>query len=295
MSLAKLPERGILRITGSEARALLDRLVTNDMDEVTAERAGYGALLTPQGKIIADFIIVALPESDGGGFLLDAPIGTLNELIRKLTLYKLKADVTISDITGLAVVVASADGRRISDDIGVVYADPRHDGLGDRAIMDVDELASVALVDAEEYHARRIALGVPDGGKDFPYNDSFPHEALMDQLGGVSFSKGCFVGQEVVSRMQHRGSARTRAVPVVFIDGLRPESGVEATAGGRPIGQIGSTLRGRGIALLRLDRVADAMAAGEPLLGGGLPFRLEKPDFARFPFPGEAAFGKADA
>ncbi len=294
MTLAHLPERGVLSIGGAEARVFLDRLVTNDLDQVTPEKAGYGALLTPQGKIIADFLIVALPEADGGGFLLDVPLGAINELVRKLTMYKLRADVTIRDLTGLAAVVADADGGRIVEDIGVVFADPRHAELGDRAVVDMDELPSLGAVDAEAYHARRIALGVPDAGKDFVFGEAFPHEAMMDQLGGVSFSKGCFVGQEVVSRMQHRGTARTRAVPIVFIDGLRSESGVLATAGDKQIGRVGSTLRGRGIAMLRLDRVADALAAGEELKGGGLPFSLAKPDFVRFPFPGEPGFDKAE-
>ncbi len=141
---------------------------------------------------------------------------------------------------------------------------------------------------------RRIALGVPAGGRDFAYGDTFPHEALLDQLGGVSFRKGCYIGQEVVSRMQHRGTARTRVVPVVFDGGIATETGAEATAGGKPLGTIGSTADGRALALLRLDRLADATAAGQTPLGGGLVFHLaEKPGFIRFPFPGEPGFGPA--
>lgn len=295
MSIAHLPERGVLRITGSEAKAFLDRLVTNDMDLVSPEAAGFGALLTPQGKIIADFLIVALPEEDGGGFLLDTSVGTLAELKKKLTLYRLRADVQILDLTEEAAVVAAADGGLIAPEAGVVYADPRHPGLGDRAVVDKADLAGLVSAPAEEHHLRRITLGVPDAGKDFGFGEAFPHEAMMDQLGGVSFSKGCYVGQEVVSRMEHRGTARTRIVPVTFTDGVRPEPGVEARAGEKTIGRIGTTIRARGMAMLRLDRVADAMAAGEALTGGGLPFVIERPDFIRFPMPGDADFGKADA
>ena len=145
-----------------------------------------------------------------------------------------------------------------------------------------------AVVAAGDYEAHRIALGVPRGGIDFSYGDAFPHEADMDQLGGVDFAKGCYIGQEVVSRIEHRGIARTRAVPVRF-DGAAPQAGVAVKAGERQVGTMGSAAAGRGVALLRLDRVAEAMAQGEPLSGGGVPIRLVKPDWARFPFPGETA------
>jgi folate-binding protein YgfZ len=142
------------------------------------------------------------------------------------------------------------------------------------------------LVDAGQYEAHRIALGVPQGGLDFSYGDAFPHETDMDQLGGVDFSKGCYVGQEVVSRMEHRGTARTRAVPVRY-DGAAPAAGAAVTAGDRQVGTMGSAAAGRAVALLRLDRVAEAISRGEPLFGGGVPIHLVKPDWARFAFPGE--------
>ena len=130
---------------------------------------------------------------------------------------------------------------------------------------------------------------MPRGGIDFIYGDAFPHEADMDQLGGVDFDKGCFVGQEVVSRMEHRGTARTRVVPVAF-DGPPPEAGVTVTAGddnARHDG-FGSGAIGRGLATLRLDRVADALANGTPMVAGGIAIRPVKPAWARFAFPGEA-------
>ncbi len=127
---------------------------------------------------------------------------------------------------------------------------------------------------------------MPQGGADFIYGDAFPHESDMDQLGGVDFTKGCYIGQEVVSRMEHRGTARTRAVPVRY-DGAAPQSGAQVTAGDRQIGTMGSSADGRAVALLRLDRVADAMARSESLSAGGTPIQLVKPDWARFAFPGE--------
>lgn len=293
MPATHLVDRGVIRVSGEDARDFLQNLVTSDMDAVTPERAGYGALLTPQGKIICDFLIVAVPEGEGGGFLLDTPLLQTADLMKRLKLYKLRAKVALDDLTEATAVIASVDGSPLPQDAGLVYTDPRLPGLGPRAMTDRDGAAEIAAAPADAYHARRIALGVPDGGRDFAYGDAFPHEALLDQLGGVSFRKGCYIGQEVVSRMQHRGTARTRVVPIAFTDGIAAETGAEATAGGKPLGRIGSATDGRALALLRLDRVADALAAGEPLLGGGLPFTLAKPDFIRFPFPGEAGFGAA--
>lgn len=293
MPATRLVDRGVIRVSGDDARDFLQNIVTNEMDEVTRERAGYGALLTPQGKIIGDFLIVAVPEEEGGGFLLDCPLLQVPELMKRLKLYKLRAKVALDDLGESAAVIAASDGGRLPAEAGLTYADPRLPALGERAITDRDGVEEIASGSMDDYHARRIALGIPDGGRDFLYNDAFPHEALLDQIGGVSFKKGCYIGQEVVSRMQHRGTARTRIVPVVFSEGLVPEQGVEASAGGKPLGRVGSCANGRGLALLRLDRVADALAAGQALDAGGLAFTLEKPAFIRFPFPGEPEFGAA--
>jgi folate-binding protein YgfZ len=141
-----------------------------------------------------------------------------------------------------------------------------------------------AVVNASDYEAHRIALGIPRGGVDFAYGDAFPHEADMDQLGGVDFGKGCYVGQEVVSRMEHRGVARTRAMAVRY-DGAAPATGVAVMAGERQVGTMGSAAAGHGLALLRLDRVADAASRGEELRAGGVAIRPVKPEWARFAFP----------
>ena len=140
---------------------------------------------------------------------------------------------------------------------------------------------------AEDYEAHRIALGVPRGGMDFIYGGAFPHEADMDQFGGIDFAKGCYIGQEVVSRIEHRGIARTRIVPIAY-DGFAPEAGMAVMAKDVNVGTLGSSANGRGLALLRLDRVDDALAAGAAIAAGGVPLRLVKPDWARFEFPGEA-------
>ncbi|CAN7495102.1 folate-binding protein [Bosea sp. LjRoot90] len=294
MPATRLVDRGVIRVSGDDARDFLENIVTNAMETVTVEHAGYGGLLTPQGKIIGDFFVVAVPDAEGGGFLLDTPLLQTADLMKKLKLYKLRAKVTLDDLSETATVIAATDGGTLPADAGLVYADPRLAELGERAIVDLDGADELADASLDDYHAHRIGLGIPDGGRDFIYGDAFPHEALFDQLGGVSFKKGCYIGQEVVSRMQHRGTARSRVVPIVFSEGLNPEDGVEASAGSKLIGRVGSCAGGRGLALLRLDRVADAMAAGHKLDAGGLAFTLaSKPSFIRFPYPGEPEFGAA--
>jgi hypothetical protein len=141
----------------------------------------------------------------------------------------------------------------------------------------VAELIGAEPVDGSAYDAHRIAAGVPRGGLDFIYGDAFPHETNMDRLHGVDFDKGCYVGQEVVSRMQHRGTARTRTVRIV-LDGFAPEPGTAILAGEKSVGSIGSAAGHDALALLRIDRVADALAAGSALTSGGLAVRVADPD-----------------
>ena len=293
MKATLLPDRGVIKMIGDDARKFLHGLVTADILELTPGTARFCALLTPQGKIIADFFVTEAPQPDGGGFFLDIPRALTVTLVEKLNLYKLRAKVLIEDLTEILGVLAMWDGisatKQAATKQGLSYADPRLPALGLRIMVAPHRAAAAArdlgaaLVNAEEYEAHRIALGVPRGGLDFAYGDAFPHEADMDQLGGIDFAKGCYVGQEVVSRIEHRGIARTRAVPLRY-DGATPENGAPVTAGERQVGTMGSAARGRGIALVRLDRVAEAERAA--LAAGGVPIRLIKPDWARFSFPG---------
>lgn len=296
MKATLLPDRGVVKVIGDDARKFLHGLVTADMLGVTPGTARFCALLTPQGKITADFFVTEAPQAEGGGFFLDIPRALAATLLEKLNLYKLRAKVLIEDLTEILGVLAvwdvatkQAKTEQATTEQGLSYADPRLPALGfrvmvapHRAVAAASELGA-ALVDADEYEARRIALGVPRGGLDFAYGDAFPHEADMDQLGGIDFAKGCYVGQEVVSRIEHRGIARTRAVALCY-DGATPENGAPITAGERQIGTMGSAARGRGIALIRLDRVAEAEQS--TLAAGGIPIRLIKPEWARFSFPG---------
>jgi tRNA-modifying protein YgfZ len=300
MPTAHLSDRGIVRVRGEDANRFLDGLITCDLDRIGPGTPRFSALLTPQGKILFDFI--GFEEPDHAGYLLDVARKAAPDLVKRLGFYKLRAKVTVEDLSEALAVVAGWDDAPQPEWGGIAAPDPRLPALGWRALVAAAEVPShlsrlperssdegVDWVKAyDAYHAHRIALGVPEGGKDFPWNDAFPHEALMDQLHGVDFDKGCYVGQEVVSRMQHRGTARTRIVPLVYPDGVAAEPGVPVTAGARVVGKAGTGAAGRGLAMVRLDRLAEALAAGETIHAGGLPVRVEKPAFATFPFPGEA-------
>ncbi|PJG50668.1 folate-binding protein [Bradyrhizobium forestalis] len=287
MKSAFLPDRGVVKVAGEDARNFLNGLVTTDVDRLKPGLGRFGALLTPQGKIIVDFLITEAPAGHGGGFLVDCPKALADTLATKLKFYKLRAKVTVDNLSGDLGVLAAWDGQpAVQPDLA--FADPRNDGLGTRILIPEDlkqklsDLIGAELVDAAEYEAHRIALGVPRGGLDFMYSDAFPHETNMDRLAGVDFDKGCYVGQEVVSRMQHRGTARTRSVKVL-LDGPSPEIGATILAGDKPVGTIGSTAGGKGIALVRIDRVADALDAGQALTAGGLALKLAEPDVVRIP------------
>src|SRR6185295_16446994 len=292
MKAALLTERGVVKVAGADARKFLNGLLTANVEAVTPEKPCFAALLTPQGKIMVDMIVAEAPAEDGGGFYLDCPGALALTLLERFGFYKLRAKVTIEDLTAVLGVMAIFDGAGTTDH-GLCYPDPRLPALGWRCILPPDTAAEAAadlgatLVEPSAYEAHRIALGIPRGGYDFQYNDSFPHEADMDQLNGVDFDKGCYVGQEVVSRVEHSGTARKRVVPVAFE--FAPETGVAIMAGEIAVGTMGSSMRGgRGLAMLRLDRVGDALAAGQPLIAGGLSLMPVKPRWARFPWPGEA-------
>jgi tRNA-modifying protein YgfZ len=328
MKAALLPDRGVVKVAGADARTFLNGLLTTDVTKLTPEQARFGALLTPQGKIIVDCIVAEAPAGDGGGFFLDCPRALAPHLVEKLNFYKLRAKAICEDLSEVLGVMAIWDGgarfqaewepvsrpesapskesgarsdakpvptfaeRAPTTEYGLVYADPRLPALGQRVMLPLHLAKEAAtdlgaeLMEAAAYEAHRIALGVPRGGLDFIYGDAFPHETDMDQLAGVDFDKGCYVGQEVVSRMEHRGTARNRIVPVTA-GNFAPDAGVPVMAGDRQVGTTGSHAGNRGLAMLRLDRVADARAAGIPLTAGGVVIEPGKPAWATFDWPGE--------
>lgn len=276
--LAHLKDRGIIRVSGSDARKLLDGLVTNNLDHLHNQTAIYTGLLSPQGKILFDFFVAC----DDDDLLIDVAGDQVAELIKRLTFYRLRADVGFDDASDTLAVVASWGETAATPGGTIAYTDPRLADLGQRIILPAARLTELAgeLQPAEAYHQHRIALGVPEAGRDFVLGDAFPHEALYDQLHGVDFKKGCFIGQEVVSRMQHRGTARKRIVPVCGSGVLQGEADV--TAGDAKIGRVTSADGARGLALLRLDRASAAVRNGVALNAGGVEIHIEQPDWIAF-------------
>ena len=287
MKAAFLPDRGVVKVSGEDARNFLNGLVTTDVTLLRPGLGRFGALLTPQGKITTDFLITEASAGHGGGFLIDAPRALAAGLAAKLGFYKLRAKVAVENLSDSLGVLAVWDGEpAIKPDL--TFAEPRHPALGWRILVPeelkqkVADLIGAELVDSDGYEAHRISSGAPRGGLDFMYGDAFPHETNMDRLHGVDFDKGCYVGQEVVSRMQHRGTARTRTVKII-LDDFSPEPGATILAGDKPVGTMGSTAGKHGLALIRTDRVSDALDAGLPLTAGGLAIHLAEPGELRSP------------
>jgi tRNA-modifying protein YgfZ len=285
--LALLPDRGVVSVDGPDAAKLLQGVITNDMDLIAQQGALHAGLLSPQGKILFEFFVVKSPD----GFCLETVRAKAAELAERLKMYKLRADVAIKDASADYTVAAIWGGgdERPPEGTGPAplrFADPRLAALGRRELTTLRSDWALGGENAqsatqEEYHAYRIGLGVPEGGKDYAFGDAFPHEALFDQLHGVSFEKGCYVGQEVVSRMQNRGTARRRIVPVIA-DSPLPARGASIAAAGVEIGTLGSVAGPRGLAPIRLDRAAELIDKGETLRAGGVPVRIDIPAWARF-------------
>lgn len=290
--IAVLEDRGVVSVVGPDAEKLLAGIVTNDVGALADGQAGYAALLSPQGKILFDFLIV----KRDGAFLLETPRERAGDLVKRLSMYKLRADVQIRDVSEDFVVAAAWGGEAEANVGAYAFSDPRLAELGARLLVpakDADQaLASLhgERAPSDAYHVHRIAVGVPEGGRDFVLGDTFPHEALLDQLHGVSFTKGCFVGQEVVSRMQHRTTVRKRVVPVVGEREL-PADAPPVLAGEVEIGRLCSVAGSRGLALLRIDRAGEAQRDGVTLTAGSVPITVELPAFATFRI--EVAHGNA--
>ena len=278
MPAAYLQSRRFIRISGPDAEPFLQNLITTDLSSLAAGEARPGALLTPQGKILFDFMV----SREGDAILLETEAGQQEALARRLTMYKLRAPVDIQSPPGEGVTVLWGDETTLA---GV--EDVRFSKAGIRLVrvagpVDGDPVQG-------DYDLLRVRAGVAASGLDYALQDAFPHDVLMDLNGGLSFRKGCYVGQEVVSRMQHRGTARRRLVHIEAKEAL-PPSGTEITTGGKPVGTLG-TVSGRfGLAIVRTDRVGAAIAAKTPMLAGNIAVAAELPAWSGLSFPaGEEA------
>ncbi len=266
--LHKRAERAVVSVSGPDAKDFLQNLVTADIAGLAEGKAAYSALLQPQGKILFDFFIIDLGER----YAIDCSAAQREELVRKLNHYKLRAKVTIAaSDEEVGVAYMRPEG-------GIVYADPRAPQLGLRVIA---PKGSLPPEPENPYRGARIRLGLGDSDADIGSGELFPHEANLDQFGAAGTSKGCYIGQEIVSRMEHRGTARNRILPVYVPDGP-PAKGSEIKANGKTIGTLLSSDGNDALALIRLDRLKDAVAANDPLLTEGKPVRVRKPLWARY-------------
>ena len=266
MDSAHLEDRAIVALTGPEARDLLQGLITNDLARLAPGKELYAALLTPQGKIVTDFLIA---EGDGA-LLLDCAAAAAEALVKKLKLYRLRAKVEIELRPQLGVYVGLT-GRPAA----IHFADPRLAALGPRSIAARAEMPA-GLPGAAAYHAARLALGVPEGG-DFGNDKIFALDAGLDELHAIAFDKGCYVGQELTARMKHRGTARKRLLLVQANQSL-PPAGTEIGDGTQSVGEIVSHYGTKGFALIRLDRLENA---GGALTAEGISVTLQRPGWLR--------------
>jgi tRNA-modifying protein YgfZ len=253
------PDRSVISVSGEGALAFLHNLFTCDVATLAQGQAAYGALLSPQGKILHDIFVFNAGEQ----VLIDCAAEQRDGLLQKLMMYKLRAKLTIAARDDLEVAVGDEG-----------YVDPRNTAMGHRFFA-----AKGAFEAGDGYDAARISLGLADSVQDIGTNNLFPHEANLDQFGGVNFTKGCYVGQEVVSRMQHRGTARSRILPVT---GQGLMKGAPITSADKTIGEIFSTSSTNALALIRLDRLGDATA---PLLSNAVTLEVQKPDWIKYDVP----------
>jgi folate-binding protein YgfZ len=267
MARAFLSDRGVIKVAGADATTFLHKLLTNSMLDIPAGESRYTGLLTAQGKLMFDFFAVPLPEGAAAGYFLDCLREQAGDLVKRLNFHKMRWKITIEDQSDTLGVAAFWGEDTPAGTDGTAYRDMRAGGMGLRLIGAREALSKIEEPGESAYEAHRIAQGVPKGGIDFAYGDTFVHDANLDFLHGVDFKKGCYVGQEVVARVHFRNSARKRILKVHF-DGPTPPPGTEIKAGETTIGEIGSTAGSEGLAMVRLDRLEEAQSAGTPVKAG---------------------------
>ncbi len=273
--LIRLENRSVIEVSGADARDFLQGIITNDIDKVTTDTAIYAGLLTPQGKLLFDFFIAR----SGDSYLLDVEKQQAGDLLKRLMFYKLRAIVELA-VLEKAVVCADVDGLNQAPDCIVSFMDPRLAEMGQRFIISGAEAVKYTP-NADKWLAHRVRLSIPEAGADYTHGDCFPHDIAMDQLNGIGFQKGCYVGQEIVSRMQHRGTARKRIMAVIAEKRLA-SAPADIEANGKVIGHIGSVWENMAIAEVRLDRATKALADGVMLKVDGVQVKLQKPAWANY-------------
>jgi folate-binding protein YgfZ len=287
MPIAHLEDRSILTVSGDEAEHFLQNLITADLSTLKDGEVRSAALLSPQGKILFDFLVSRAGE---GAFRLECRADVADDFLRRLMLYRLRAKVEITREPAAAVAVIW-ESNGVSPDERQELVDSR---FRRTVVRRYDPPLPEADASTDDWNAYRIACGIAESGTDYTLGDAFPHDILLDEVDGVGFQKGCYVGQEVVSRMQHRGTARRRVL-IVHGESPLPAPGAEITAGRRAVGTLGSVSGNDGLAIVRIDRVKDALDRGEPIMAGDVPVALSIPQWAKFTYPQPADADAGDA
>jgi folate-binding protein YgfZ len=296
-SFAVLPDRGVLAVSGPDRRPFLQGLVSNDVDKIGPAAARYAALLTAQGKYLYDFIMIEVGES----LWLDAEALRLSELKNRLSIYRLRAKVALAEKSELIMAAVFGKNAAAAFDLpdspgagrtfgsGVVFVDPRLASLGVRVILP-RETARTILIDAglveetaDVYDCLRLSLGIPDGSRDLVREKSILLESGFDELNGVDWQKGCYIGQELTARTKYRGLIKKRLMPVQ-IDGPAPFPGTIITADSREVGEMRSSRNELGLALLRIESVI----RDKTLISGKAVIRPVKPSWMHFDIGGAA-------
>jgi tRNA-modifying protein YgfZ len=271
MPSALINSRALIQVSGPDAAHFLNNLVTTDLSGMTVREWRPGAILTAQGKVQFTFLIAK--ERDR--FLLETATRDVADFLKRLKFYRLRAKVEFSDPVELPVLITWADTSP--------PASRRDQSFGFTEVWRNFATDGDTTVDVEGWTSLRIRHGVAEPHTDYAYNDVFPHDINLDQIGGVSFKKGCYVGQEVVSRMQHRGTARWRLMVAKADTQLTGD--VELFVNAKPVGRIGSVSGMNGLAMVRLDRIREALDADVPILAGQVPVRIEFPQNVTYGWP----------
>lgn len=283
LTSVRLENRGVIVAEGTDTENFLQGLVSNDIRRLGVDNALYAGLLTPQGKYLHDFFLIRL----GRTVAIECERSRLADLMRRLVAYRLRARVSLEDVSDRYAVVSIFGAGTPRLETASVYADPRLEALGWRALMPRDdadtelEKAGITCGSAADYDSLRLGLGVPDGSRDILVEKSFLLEANFEELNGVDFDKGCYIGQENTTRQKRRGAVRKRLMRV-DIEGAPPPPDTQIMLADKPAGTMRSSGGTTGIALLRLEHVARAEASGEPLRAGDARLKPIKPEWARY-------------
>lgn len=279
------PQRSVLRVEGGDARHFLQGLITNDITKATNSHVIYAAMLTPQGKYLHDFFVIAQEDN----LLLETAASHADSLLKRLTMYKLRAKVTLAK-TELAVLGADnlpalslpeEDGGALPlpDFEAVAFRDPRNASLGLRILLPeqqkkafIEHYQLTAGADAD-YTLQRLRLKIPEADTDLIPEQSLPLEHCMDEAHAIDYDKGCYVGQEVTARTKHRATLH-RTLFQVKAEVPLPPTGTPITLNGKPAGELRSVCGTTGLAFLRKDRVAQAGETGESLITGEIPLKI---------------------